>query len=90
MFHIPSNEKPAVWRVWSACGIIHAMNPRQLTLEEKEQIITSWPHPLPDALFVFQKTRDDLLKQAETEEERNAIISEYEGKVNRMFAQPRE
>jgi hypothetical protein len=54
-----------------------------MTLEEKEKLISTWPEPWPELLSTSQKLRDERLKHAE-DDEIQPIKDEYEKRIQRM------
>ena len=56
-----------------------------MTTQEKEGIIESWPFPWPDLLHVLKTTRDESLKTAEDEADKQRIVARYEQHVNGFF-----
>jgi hypothetical protein len=67
-------------------GFIGCVGVHTVTTAEKETIVQGWPHPFPETLEVFRRTRDDMLNTpSRTEDEKREIRAEYEAKLNRMF-----
>jgi hypothetical protein len=61
-----------------------------MTTADKEKIIQTWPHPFPQTMEVYRRTRDDMLNSpGRTEDEKRQIKTEYEEKLNKMFEENR-
>lgn len=61
-----------------------------MTLEEKERAIEGFKFPWPNIAHVFRETKNDMLRLAEDDQDRERIQGEYGRKISELFSvQPR-